>query len=127
MCVREVEGAILLGAVRGGAGFEVVDRGAVGARDVVEDRVGGREEAVDDMRGRVVTLVSMDGSLGFFCLVEAEVLMGGILTVLGSGGGAEASDMGGEGGSLTGVLVDETEDVAGGVETIGELAPEIVL
>lgn len=131
MCEREVDGAIPLGAARGAAGFAGTGRGAVVVvrDDTVADLVGGREDAEDDSRGRGVTLESMDGNLDFFCLVGAVtgVLIGGTLAVFGKGGGAEASDMGGEGGSLTGVLVDETEAVSGGVDTMGELAPDIVL
>lgn len=55
------------------------------------------------------------------------VLIGGTL-VFGSGGGADASDMGGDGGSLIGVLPEDTDEAgSGGVVTIGELAVDMAL
>lgn len=129
MWVNEVDGGSLFAVARVD-GLEVVDRGAGVLRDIevfVADRVGGREDAEDDSLGLGVTLVSIDGSLDFLGLEAGwGVLMGGTL-VLGIGGGAEASDMGGDGGSLTGVFVDDTEDDSGGVVISGELAPETML
>lgn len=109
-------------------GFAAADRGAVAVRAavVVLDLVGGRDDAVDDNLGLGVTLVSIDGSLDVFLSlgVGAGVLIGGTLT-FGRGGGADASDMGGDGGSCTGVLVEDTEEDSGGVLMSGELAPDI--
>lgn len=111
-----------------GAGFAAVDRGAVVVRSdalVVADRpVVGREVPVAAL-GLGVTLASKGGSLdGFLGLAGAGVFIEGTLG-LDFGRGADASDIGGEGGSLTGVLEDTVD--SGGVVIIGELAPETVL
>lgn len=131
ICDSDVEGAIPFAGVRVGGGLGAVDRtdGVERCVVVVFARVGGRDDAVDESLGRGVVLVSIDGSLdlcGFF-VGGIGVLIGGTL-VLGSGGGADASDMGGDGGSFTCVFAEDTDEAgSGGVVTMGELAMDIAL
>lgn len=126
---KEVDGTTPLAGVRAGGGLGAMGLFAVPARKVefVAERVGGRDDAVDDNLGRGVTVVSIEGSLDFLGFgAGAGVLIGGTL-VLGNGGGADASDMGGDGGSLTGVLTEEMDEASGGVVMRGELAPDMAL
>lgn len=128
---RDVDGAIPLAGVRATGGLEAVDRTA-GVERIVEfvaDRVGGRDDAADESLGLGVVLVSMDGNLDLFGL---DVGGTGVLTsgalAFGNGGGADASDIGGDGGSLIGVLVEDTDEAAAcGVVMSGELAKDKVL
>lgn len=127
---KDVDGARPLAAgVRTGGGLGAIGLAAEPARNVefVADRVGGRDDAEDDSLGLGVVLVSIEGSLDFLVFAAGTgVLIGGTL-VFGNGGGADASDMGGDGGSLTGVLTEEMEEASGGVVTSGELAPDMAL
>lgn len=83
-------------------------------------------DAVEDTRGRGVLLEPIEGNLDLFGFAGAAA-DGFADEALGFefGIGADASDIGGEGGSCTGVFEDVTDP--GGVETSGELAPDIVL
>lgn len=130
MWVRDVDGGIFFwGGALVGSGFVVLRRAGVGraaalavvGRLVVDDR-----DAVEDTRGLEVTLESIEGSLDLlgFAGAVAGAFAGGPLG-FDLGIGADASDIGGDGGSWTGVLDDDTDP--GGVETSGELAPDIVL
>lgn len=130
MWVSDVDGGILfLGGALAGRGFVVLRRAGVGrcaalevvGRVLVDDR-----DAVEDTRGLEVTLESMEGSLDLFGFpgAVAGAFAGGPLG-LDLGIGADASDIGGDGGSWTGVFDDDTDP--GGVETSGELAPDMVL
>lgn len=129
---RDADAGIPFAGPRAGGGLGAVGRAADAVRDVavVADRVGGRDDDADEASlGLGVVLVSIDGNLDLlgFDVDGTGVLMGGTL-VLGSGGGAEASDMGGDGGSLTGVLTEDTEEAASsGVVMSGELAVDMAL
>lgn len=113
-----------------GMGFVVLRRAGVGrcaalevvGRVLVDDR-----DAVEDTRGLEVTLESIEGSLDLFGFpgAVAGAFAGGGPLGFDLGIGADASDIGGDGGSWTGVLEDVTDP--GGVETSGELAPDMVL
>lgn len=95
--MSDVDGGSPLAVPRAGGGF---DRAAGVVRDVVfvAGRLG-RDAVDDDNFGLGVALVSIEGSLDLLGFEPGTgVLIDGTLT-LGSGGGAEASDMGGEGGS----------------------------
>lgn len=95
--------------------------------ELVAERVGGREDAVEDSLGLVVTLVSIEGSLDRRGLDPGTgVLMGGTLA-LGSTAGAEASDIGGDGGSLVSSFAGGRDADSGGVAMSGELAPDLTL
>lgn len=94
---------------------------------VVADRpVVGRVAPVADL-GFGVTLESGAGNLDVFLgRPGAGVLIDDTLG-LDFGRGADASDIGGEGGSLTGVLEEDTDDESSGVVMSGEVAPDTVL
>lgn len=126
---KDVDGGTPFVGPRAGGGLGAVDRvaGAVRSVEFVADRVGGRDDAEDDNLGLGVTVGSIEGSLDLLGLeTGAGVLIEGTL-VFGSGAGADASDIGGDGGSLTGVLTDETDEDSGGVVMSGELAPDMAL
>lgn len=83
-------------------------------------------DAVEDTRGLGVLLDPIEGNLdlfGFAGAVAGVFADGALGFELGIG--ADASDIGGDGGSCTGVFEEDTDP--GGVETSGELAPDKVL
>lgn len=136
ICERDVEGASdgfageRVAEARAVAGLGTGGRaaGVVRRKEPAADLVGGRDD-MEESLGLELVVESMDGGLDLLDLAVGGmgVLIGGTL-VLGSGGGADASDMGGEGGSLTGVLFEDTDEVAsGGVVTRGELASDKAL
>lgn len=124
MCDRDVEGGILCDAAR--ATDVLVGLGAgVRTLEVVATRLpGAREVAASDCRGFGVTLLSAEGNLDFLCIDGPGVLRG---FCLGLGSGADASDIGGDGGSWISDRVSAvaTDLESGGVVMSGELAVEL--
>jgi hypothetical protein len=125
ICVRELEAGILWLVAR--VGFVAVGRGA-GVRSAAVPVVAARAPGprVDDMDvlkflGLGVMLWSADGRR------DLRVVGAGVFTAFFLGNGADASDMGGEGGSWTSDAVSAvpTDLVSGGVRISGELAVEL--
>jgi hypothetical protein len=122
MCVRELEAGILWLAARV---VFVADGRAVGVRKLVPLVVatrdaGAREVEVLKCFGFGVMLWSAEGSRDFFATGA------GVFVVASLGRVAEASDMGGDGGSCTSETVSavDTDFESGGVVISGELAVE---
>lgn len=117
ICVRDVEGGTLCEAARG-----AVVRVGAGVRAAVTERLpDGRRVAGARLLGFGVVLRSVEGMRDLFCEETAGVLS----LEDGLGRGAEASDMGGEGGSFTAsgsLPTGRRESSPGGVLIIGELA-----
>lgn len=130
MWLRDVDGGNRFPGPR--LPFVPVDRGAVVVRidEPVEPvaaarAVVGREVEVAGLDFGV-TLGSNGGNLdAFLGLVGAGVMIDDALG-LDLGRDTDASDIGGDGGSLTWILVEDMED-SGGVVVSGELAPDTVL
>lgn len=104
MWVRDVDGGIFFwGGALVGSGFVVLRRAGVGraaALAVVGRLVVDDLDAVEDTRGLEVTLESIEGSLDLlgFAGAVAGAFAGGPLG-FDLGIGADASDIGGDGGS----------------------------
>ena len=124
ICERELEAGILcvpgraaverFAGVRNAAGLAPIEGRLAGARDVVEGAGLVRGFGVASAEGSRDLRAALDAAAG---VLDAAAVLGR---------GAEASDMGGDGGSWTSDAAPAADEdfISGGVETRGELAVE---